>query len=343
MTFCRQTYINIFAKIPFSWRSMGFLCIWILAIQAKGIAQELSAEAYVDSTQMLIGDHLFLNIELAHDQKTQVAWPNLLDTLGGFEILGKTDIDTVSDEGGMTQLQQLTLTAFDSGTYRIPPIVFAYGSPGDSLSERANTRSILIEVGTVAVDTTQAIKPIKDPLKAPITLKEVMPWVILTALLGLIAFGIYWFFFRKKPVQFIEAPKPPPVPAHELAMRKLAKLEADKLWQQGDVKPYYVALTGILREYLEGRYKVPALESTTDEIMSFMASKTLSEQNILKLKDLLQRADLAKFAKFKPEPKYHMEGMEFAREFVKSTKLNAPVSEVETQASKEVTTNQEGV
>ena len=87
---------------------------------------------------------------------------------------------------------------------------------------------------------------------------------------------------------------------------ELQQLDEKLLWQNNKVKEYYSELTGIVRIYIERELKVPALESTTDELVEtlqdFNDSKsiTTTKETIKKLRDLLREADLVRFAKSKP-------------------------------------------
>jgi hypothetical protein len=56
------------------------------------------------------------------------------------------------------------------------------------------------------------------------------------------------------------------LPPHVWALKELDKLNQKKLWQSGEVKSYYSELTDIARTYIELRYKIPAMEKTTDEL-----------------------------------------------------------------------------
>lgn len=318
-------------KLPSGRRLLAYCLLLLGTLSPCGLfGQGLTIDAYTDTTDYLIGDHIRLQFELSHPKGMLVQWPFFADTLGRIEVLGQTAIDTLEDESGITELKELTLTAFDSGTYRIPPVVFSYQTGPDNTLLQGSTSPILIDIHTVPVDTTQAIKPIKAPLAAPILFEEVLPWLLLALLLAGIAFAIYWFVLRKKKeVPVFVMPQAPQVPAHETAMRKLAELERKKLWQAGEIKGYYVELTGVLREYLEGRFDIHALESTTDEIMAEADSLSISTKMKGHLRELLQRADLAKFARYQPEPQDNLAGMEFAREFVKETRPKPPVAQAE--------------
>jgi len=98
-----------------------------------------------------------------------------------IEIIKKAKIDTIySENNELTTLsQKLTITSFDSGYYAIPPIRFLYKEHGDTNIYTEETQALLLEVITIPVDTTQAFKDIKTPIKAPYTFREAMPWILI--------------------------------------------------------------------------------------------------------------------------------------------------------------------
>ena len=79
-------------------------------------------------------------------------------------------------------------------------------------------------------------------------------------------------------------------------------------------------MTYIVREYLEGRYGIQALEQTTDEILGQMKGIQLSAELVPKMTRLLQTADLVKFAKAEPPADYHDNAHALGEEFVRATK-----------------------
>ena len=317
---CSCTYLTSYWKRSGTFPFVLFPLFWVSTF-SEVQAQSPEIIASVDSNEILIGDHLTLNILVSHVPGQQILWPFWLDSLGGFEVLEKSPIDTTARRGQLEEVQQLILTTFDSGFYEIPSLPFRYTQENSSDTFSLGTQAQLIEVHGIAVDTTQAIKPIKTLLDAPITFREILPWLVV-GVIGLLLIGglIYWFFIRKKAEPIFTGPPPPTIPPHEIAMKKFAQLEQKKLWQEGEIKAYYVELTEIVREYLEGRYKVPALESTTDEIMGSLSSKGIPVFQFNQLKDLLIRADFTKFAKLRPGPSENMMSMEVARTFVKETR-----------------------
>src|SRR5690606_34973567 len=175
--------------------------------------------------------------------------------------------------------------------------------------------SLVIQVQTLAVDTTRAFKPIKDIV--PVKSSWLDYWQVIVGLilfLTLLAFVGYYFYKNRK----VKAPAAeavtPPEKAHEKALRLLSDLEHKQYGQQGEVKMYYSALSDILRNYLDDRFELNCMEQTTDELMALLKKQTDERAGLRKvrpeLKKLLQTADLVKFAKADPGPAEQQTSME---------------------------------
>ena len=65
-----------------------------------------------------------------------------------------------------------------------------------------------------------------------------------------------------------ERPGPPPRPAHEVALERLDRLGAYGFLENADNRPFYFAVSEIIREYLGGRFGFDSLEMTTDELVA---------------------------------------------------------------------------
>ena len=109
-------------------------------------------------------------------------------------------------------------------------------------------------------------------------------------------------------------------PAHEIAEEKLDDLKTQQLWQQGLIKEYQSKLTFIIREYLENRYDMKALESTTQEILKDLMSRDFDPGLNNDLREILTMADLVKFAKARPGENIHESFMLKAYELINRTK-----------------------
>ena len=291
-------------------------------------AQQIKAIARLDSNEITIGQQvkLLLSIQYRVDEgkRIQVLWPEITDTIRKeVEVVSQSKIDTTIDKNDpylFTQTQTLNITSFDSGYWAIPPFKFLAGDTNGIFTD-----PLLLQVSTMAVDTTQAIKDIKEPYEETYTwidwIKDNMMvvWVLLGALLAiLILFLIIRYTRKVKPLMVeVEIPK---IPAHIIAFEKLDKLKTENLWQDGKLKLYHSQLTDIIREYIENRFKIQALEQTTDEILFGFRNVAIDDESKRKLKQLLILADLVKFAKEQPLPNENEMSMTNSYDFINGTK-----------------------
>lgn len=262
-------------------------------------AQPYHAEASIDSNQILIGDHLKLHLSYSGDIKTQILFPFLSDTcFNGIEIIERFTpyLDTTNNI--LNYKQQFILTSFDSGTYVIPPIHFF---DSDSVLI-ASTQPIQLRVNTLNVDTTLAIKDINPPFKVPITLKEILPFILMGVLIIVIIVLLILLILRIKRKQPIlpKIKEKVHLPAHVIALKDLETLRLKKLWQQGEYKLYYSKLTNILRVYLENRWDIQAMEMVSYEIIDSLHQQEIEQHLIDKIKYTLHHSDMVKFAKGEP-------------------------------------------
>src|SRR5690606_5542605 len=105
---------------------------------------------------------------------------------------------------------------------------------------------------------TRGPTDIKMPYDAPVTLKEVIPYILGIILIGAILFFILYAIKRKKNNQPIFVlPKKPKEPPHVVALRELDRIKSEKIWQQGKSKQFYSEVTETLRKYIENRFEIP--------------------------------------------------------------------------------------
>lgn len=299
------------------------ICVIISGWFANAHGQYTGATARLDTNSILIGDQIGLELTVTVPTGRIVQWPVFIDTLvRNVEILRKSGIDTVASASGYYTIRQnLFITSFDSGLYVIPPLHFRYFSKGDTLLFFTETMPLYLEVQTIAVEPDQDIKPIKPPLRAPVTFREMLPWIGLIMVAVLLAFASYYYLKRRKKAPPVVTTRlKPTIPPYEAAIEALHALRQKKLWQAGRVKDYYSELTDIVREYIELRFGVGALEMTTGEIEAALKTLSINDTAREKLHQTLLMADLVKFAKAQPLPLENDTGMEHCVDFVRETK-----------------------
>lgn len=295
------------------------LLLSLLLVPALAFAQgDAKVGARIDATNITVGDQVHVFIEAQHNAKTsRLEWATLPDTFNHLEIQEKGKIDTVKNGDLVTYKQRLIITGFDSGAFKIPAFSFAV-IPNGGTPYTMQTDSFLLNVQTVAVDTTQPFKGIKGIMMVKSSWRDYLLYIIIGIALILFIIWVTIYFMKNKKVA-IPVDNSPKETLQEKTLRILGELEQQQLWQKGQVKEYYVQLTDVLREYIETRFKTHAMELTTDEILENARRNKEMMRHTEMLGRILYTADLAKFAKAQPTPQEHVDTMEYARQFVSNT------------------------
>lgn len=302
----------------FSWCLM--LCL--ACFTYKSNAQDIKVEAKLDKSTIVLGDQTILRLSVQLPINDKISFPVLADTISSkIQIVEVGKTDTIADKNNpavRTISRQYTITSFDAGLQTIPSLLFQVNA------QSFKTDPLPLQVTSVAVDTTKAIYDIKQPLAVRYSfldwLRDHWQWVVVSLLGVLLIAGLLYYLWQKRKNKPVAAVIKPLVPADVTALNKLATLRDKKLWQQEEVKEYHVELTDILREYLEKRYHIKALEQTSEEIFEGLRHMEITDQNRNKLRQILMLADLVKFAKGKPLNSENEQSIENAISFVTDTK-----------------------
>ncbi len=260
-------------------------------------AQQKQVTTSIDTTKNKIGAEFKLTLKTNVDTLSKVVFPNARN-FGALEVIQSYPIDTIRKNDRYELIKKYGLTQFDSGRYLIPSIKILINNKA-FLSD-----SIKVEVANVQVDTLkQKMYDIKDIVKANEGIGDWWKYLFGLLLIGGIGAFVYWYFkIRQKNTIEEEIYKTP----IEKATSLLNNLEKKELWQHGEVKAYYSELTDIVRNYIEETIEIPAMESTTSELIeglkvaSQKKKMKLSKETIDNLFVVLKQADLVKFAKSKP-------------------------------------------
>jgi len=292
--------------------------VFICAINYS-LAQDLVVSAKLDTNQIKIGKQAQILLKATAAKGVQIVFPEFKDTITeNIELVSAGKIDTMQAGNQVTYQRTLVITAFDSGYFAIPP--FKFQIKNDS-TKQYETEALLFAVQTIPVDTTLAIKTIKGPVDPAWSIFEIQNELLigLAALLAIVA--LVYFVKRKKKVETIEEIQTVKRPAHEIALENLNELRNQKLWQQGRVKEYHIAISDIIRTYIENRYAIGAMEMTSHEILRSLRLIIADAHLKSKLSSLLILSDMVKFAKEQPLPNENEMSWEQAIDFVNQTAL----------------------
>lgn len=303
----------------------------ILMLMCVGVYAQSSTGPIVslDTNLIQTGERAVLTLAFHYrvdEGDVQLIWPQIEDTLArSMEVISKSPIDTslanpVDDPYLFAQSCQIEITSFDTGYIPILPLKFIFN--GDTVESPA----ILLEVREPVVNPEEDFADIKDIQEVEFTfmdwLRKYQLEILLSlgTLLLLVALYVLLKNRRRSAVEPASQVQPEvQLPAHIWALQELENLRREGLWQQGRIKRYYSGLNTILREYLERRYGIHAMEETSSEIIRELDRIGLDSVWKAKLRSSLSIADLVKFAKEKPLSHENEAAFNAIVEFVKST------------------------
>ncbi|MDE0426918.1 MAG: hypothetical protein OXN25_18865 [Candidatus Poribacteria bacterium] len=182
--------------------------------------------------------------------------------------------------------------------------------------------SVLTQILTQGTVDVQSLRDIKPPLEVA---QSLLPYFIGgTIVLGFIAVSGWLLYIRKRsqtlpmsPIQENEAPLP-----HEVAYEQLTAIEASDWLKRGDMKTYHTQIAYVLREYIYGRYQIPALELTTTALLRTMRRERVDTPYVERIQQLLSDCDRVKFASYQPKLSEATARIADARWIVDETKLS---------------------
>jgi hypothetical protein len=275
-----------------------------------------------------LGDPIYLRLDVDAPSGVSIDAPFQEagdQRMGRFQVTGFSRDTQRKPDGGLHERQTYTLEAPTSGKHRVPPLRLEMvdARPGGG-SETGKTQEILtdeipIEVAPVKQEMIAAeLKP------HPGTLDENVggpPWLWIglgagmLALLGLGGIAMWRVLGTKRRIAEQRS-------AYEDAIAALADLQKRGAPGAEDADAWFVALSAIVRGYLERRYDIRAPELTTEEFLQEAArAKELTAEHRAQLSAFLERCDRVKFAGYRPDPAESIATLDAARAFVEDTRL----------------------
>lgn len=253
-----------------------------------------------------IGDALLLEIEAVAEPGVELLMPEFGEALGRFQIVDFVPFEEVDETGRSVARQRYRLQSFRSGPQRISPIAieFVDRRPGERPApEGADAYELLSEPLEFVVESgleegsALELRSAKGPLD-PRGAGGALLWSLLgVLLLAAIAAPFAWRFWMAQRARFAQRS------AFDVARAELdALLARGRPQREGDMDPFFVALSAIVRRYLEARFRLRSPELTTEEFLEAMSdSPDLTSAHQGLLQDFLRRADLVKFAHHVPD------------------------------------------
>ena len=302
-----------------------FAILTLSIASATTVSAQTSLKVSLDSAYLLMGKATPLHIELitASSADGQLLVPK--DTLcDKVEILKALEADTSDIHNGRIQIdQQLLLQSFDSGTYVLNPIRYVQGN------ETIASNRLVLKVMPVPVDTLTTIHDYADVQDVDRRFVDYLPDFLvdygLWILALIIVLGAGYYLYRRLSRKGVETKeKVIVIPPYELAIQELDSLRSDKLCEQGREREFYTRLTDILRQYLQGRFGINAMEMTSTQIRHMLQTNEETRLSKRNMDQVLETADFVQFAKVRPLPEDNTRSFNSAIQFVEDTKPLPP-------------------
>ncbi|MDO4512037.1 MAG: cell wall anchor protein [Bacteroidales bacterium] len=298
-------------------------CAWLLplAMTARNDNAMIS-KASLTSRQIVMGDTTSMRLEIVQPKNVIAqAGIEVKDSISSVVELG--DIiacDTIDLGHNRIQINATYIVqAFDSGEWHLNPAL---------VIEPDTIRCdipLVIRVSPVKVDPNGDIKDFAPVLGPERHLLDYVPdwvtslwwvWALMVALAGLLYAYLKWWRKGKNPLKRVKKRLPP----YEEAVERLHLLKSKQLWQNGREKDYYTGLTDILREYIDRRLGINAIEMTSSEIIDALKHNAETQMVNDQLSEILAVADFVKFAGQRPLADDNERSYQRAVNFVEATK-----------------------
>jgi hypothetical protein len=291
------------------------LVLLTLAAPGAGLGAQATITTSVDTTLITVGDRITLTVSVEHPPGATVVWPDSLD-LSPFEVLAARAAEPRTTGDRTTSCASFALTAFELGALDVPSFDVVVRS-ADGTEVALGTDRWAVEVVSVGVDEGGDIREIRGPLSIPLGIVRIALWLLALVL----AAAALWALLRRfRDREAVDESHPEPTrPPHEVALDALARLEASAMLERGAVKEFHIEVSEILRRYVEARYRVPALEMTTAEVLAGLERVGVGADFRDGLRRFLDQCDMVKFAKVRPSPAASREALALGRRLVQAS------------------------
>ena len=276
---------------------------------------ELSPEAPI------MGDPLTLKVEVTADRNVEVLMPEFGEALDRFRIVNFFPREEINEAGRTVYSQNYTLQAPVSGPHTIPAILIEFidmragqnSAPDGQDAYEILTEGIPFEVASVMPESTRTeLHPPLGRLEKPDSSQtHLFFWGMGSLILLGLAMACAWYFLKRDPT----------TSAWEIAQQELDALLLAPRPGPEDIGPFFVALSDIVRRYLENRFSLRSPELTTERFLELVSdSPDLSRKHQSLLRNFLNQCDLVKFAGHIPTSEAIEEVIRAARLFLDETR-----------------------
>ncbi len=257
-----------------------------------GFSQQINVT--VPSDSLTVGDVFYYTITIKSPTPfDKVIFPDSSNFSGDIEFLSSKHFK-ISENSDSSEL---SLQFFAIEDITVPPLPIKIVANSDTTLLFTDPQKLSYKQ-TIASEE-DPFNPLKPNFNFP---TAIWPYILGFLLLLAIVFFIWWKYFKDTELDHTE---PFVIPDFQNPLSELENIlnrikEEHTNTPQKDYKKFYSELGDALRWYIEELYKIPALESTTREVIRYMDAFGVDVEMVKHTRIVLNEADMIKFAKFTP-------------------------------------------
>lgn len=252
-------------------------------------------------TNVVVGRPVTVTFEIESVEGTRVYFPES-PPVHPFRLLQHDrEVPPVAGMGAV-EVHRLTLLPLRVGTSVLSPIEVPYVTPAGE-PRLTRTPEVRIQVaGTLGNEVNPELASPGEPIPVYVPNTVLIGTIsglgiaLVAALCGALAYRA-WRRWREA-----HRPPPPPRPPLEVALERLAALDAKALIEREEFQTLALQVTEIMKDFLGSTYGFPGTDLTTYEVMLQVRNRPLGRVTHPELEDFFGFCDLVKFAKWRPSP-----------------------------------------
>jgi hypothetical protein len=289
----------------------SIICLLLLFIPLSGQTQNLKEFSTVDSLQ--VGDTFDFSIRLNKNQEYDaITFPDSSHFGGTFEIRARKQFKLSEYKDSV----YYELQFFGTVDTLIPKLPVQLVRAQDTTT--LYTKPIPVGFSSILAGNDESLRPLKPIFEFA---RAWWPYILGILILAIAGYYAYEYYLQWKEQQQQEKQRPTftPTPFQNPLKefrKSIRKLENANLDTQEDYKSFYSDLGDAIRQYYESLYNLPALESTSGELLDMLRNGSIDQDLIDDTRAVLQEADMVKFAKFNPTPKQAERALQKAYNFL---------------------------
>lgn len=290
-------------------------------------AGDVSTSFTLGEKGLTVGDLLTFTLEVRHPAGWQIIVPQARQSWQGspFEVRDQSAVKVDSNgDGSQTTRVAVTAVLYAPGKFQTPPWSLTVQPPDGEPFEQP-IPSTEVEIVTVLKEGDRNLRDLKP--QADMAAPPPWLWIVAAVLCLAVLAGLVWWFVRSRHLTGKPAAGADGLdllPPWQAAMKELGRIEGTDLLEKEDFKQYYSQVTDCLRLLLERQFDLRALDRTTAEVRRDLRSSAIAAAQTTLLIEVLNEADLVKFAKFIPALDTARALMGRARAFVEAVKPDVP-------------------